>query len=54
MDSWDGQGSGLRDLFQIVVGDSTAEEDDSCLDADGDAAQRPVARRVQGTLDALG
>ena len=54
MRSRNSQGGRLRDLFQVITGDSTPEDDDPSVDGDPDGAQRPVAGRTQGAFDSFG
>jgi hypothetical protein len=44
----------LCDLFQVVAGDSAAEDDQPRMDGRLDAAQRPVTAGAQRALDAFG
>ena len=52
--SRNGQCGRLCDLFQVVAGDSAAEDDAPRMDGHLDAAQRPVTGGAQGALDAFG
>ena len=54
MRSRNSQGGRLRDLFQVIAGDSTPEDDDPSVDGDLDGAQCPVAGRTQGAFDSFG
>jgi hypothetical protein len=44
----------LCDLFQVVAGDSAAEDDQPRMDGRLDASQRPVTAGAQRALDAFG
>src|SRR5271165_400624 len=44
----------LRELFQVITGDSSAEDDDPSVDGDPDDAQCPVAGCTQGAFDSFG
>ena len=54
MRSRNSQGGRLRDLLQVITGDSTPEDDDPSVDGDPDGAQCPVAGRTQGAFDSFG
>jgi hypothetical protein len=52
MRSRNGQRGHLRDLFQVVAGDSAHEVDISSFDEDLDVTQYAVTARTQGVFDA--
>ena len=55
MRSRNSQGGRLRDLLQVITGDSTREGSTTrALDGDPDDAQCPVAGRTQGAFDSFG